>query len=88
MDGTPYGFVEISRSRAWTASAFKVDSHKVVDLVGSMLESPNGEGSNERFNTTPGGVYVGDVIGAIGIAGNTPEEDYKIAKSVLKLINF
>jgi len=88
MDGTPYGFVEISRSRAWTSSAFKVDSHKVIDLVGSMLESPNGEGSNERFNTTPGGVYVGDAIGAIGIAGNTPEEDYKIAKDVLKLINF
>ncbi|MDP8003461.1 MAG: heme-binding protein, partial [Caldisphaera sp.] len=40
MDNTPFGFVEISRSRAWTASAFKVDSHDAIKYVGSVVECP------------------------------------------------
>ncbi|MGC9183802.1 heme-binding protein [Caldisphaera sp.] len=87
MDGTPYGFVEISRSRAWTSSAFKSNSHEATKIVGEIIECPNGEDSNERFNTSQGGIYIGNIIGSLGVAGNSPEEDYKIATNSLKSLN-
>ncbi len=87
MDNTPFGFVEISRSRAWTASAFKMDSHDAIKYVGSINECPNGEESNERFNTTQGGIFIDhNILSSIGIAGNTPEIDYKIAVNSIKSI--
>lgn len=52
MDGVPYGYIEASRDRAWTAAAFRVPSDAAVNEVGINY----GVGWNERLTVTAGGV--------------------------------
>lgn len=83
MDGTPYGYIEVSRDRAWTAAAFKVPSDAVFDEVGINY----GVGWNERLTVTAGGgvpFRLQGLMFAIGIAGNKPQDDKEIAISALK----
>ncbi|WP_243671216.1 heme-binding protein [Vulcanisaeta sp. JCM 16161] len=82
MDGVPYGYIEVSRDRAWTAAAFRVPSDAVVNEAGINY----GVGWNERLTVTAGGVpfRLQDLMFAIGIAGNRPQDDKEIAISALK----
>ncbi len=84
MDGTPYGYIEISRDRAWTAAAFKIPS----DSVANEVNIEYGVGWNERLTVTAGGVpfrLKGGSVFAIGIAGNKPPQyDKEIAISALR----
>ncbi|MGB9815621.1 MAG: GlcG/HbpS family heme-binding protein [Thermoplasmata archaeon] len=85
MDGANYGLLEIARDRAWTAAAFGIPSDKVLDIIGDDAKI----NWNERLNTSAGGIpYIlkNKISGAIGIAGNTPSEDKKIAEAALKKI--
>ncbi|GAB6944488.1 GlcG/HbpS family heme-binding protein [Vulcanisaeta sp. JCM 14467] len=84
MDGAPYGYIEVSRDKAWTAAAFKIPTDSVADKVGVNY----GVGWNERLVTTAGGIpfNLRGSIFAIGIAGNSPQEDKEIAISALKSI--
>nr|WP_243665698.1 heme-binding protein [Vulcanisaeta sp. JCM 16159] len=82
MDGVPYGYIEASRDRAWTAAAFRVPSDAAVNEVGINY----GVGWNERLTVTAGGVpfrLQGSMF-AMGIAGNRPQDDKEIAISALK----
>ncbi|ADY02407.1 hypothetical protein VMUT_2211 [Vulcanisaeta moutnovskia 768-28] len=84
MDGASYGYLEVSRDRAWTAAAFKLPSDEVPNYTGTE----HGSEWNERLNTSAGGVpfRLQGLLFAIGIAGNKPQEDKEIAISVLKSI--
>ncbi|WP_243679858.1 heme-binding protein [Vulcanisaeta souniana] len=52
MDGTPYGYIEVSRDRAWTAVAFRVSSDSIMNEVGIEY----GVCWNERLTVTAGGI--------------------------------
>nr|WP_013336513.1 heme-binding protein [Vulcanisaeta distributa]ADN50788.1 protein of unknown function DUF336 [Vulcanisaeta distributa DSM 14429] len=82
MDGTPYGYIEVSRDRAWTAVAFRVPSDSIVNEVGIEY----GIGWNERLTVTAGGIpfKLQGSLFAIGVAGNKPQDDKEIAISALK----
>ncbi len=75
MDRTPYGYIEVSRDRAWTAVAFRVPSDSIVNEVGIEY----GIGWNERLTVTAGGIpfKLQGSLFAIGVAGNKPPQDDK-----------
>ena len=91
MDEAPVGTVELARDKAWTAAAFAMDSEKVVsfgnkDLANYGLNSVNW---NERLTPVAGGIPIkigGRVLGALGIAGSSPETDKEVAEETLKKV--
>ncbi|KUY30594.1 GlcG/HbpS family heme-binding protein [Elizabethkingia ursingii] len=79
-----YGVIDFAVKKAKTAIMFGTDS----DIMGSMIAgaSINGYGminSNNGLLTIPGGTIIknqeGNIIGAIGVSGGTPEQDKEIA---------
>ncbi|MCE4623163.1 MAG: heme-binding protein [Caldisphaeraceae archaeon] len=86
IDGAPFGTLELARDKAWTAVAFKTLSENVSSLYSNMISATNW---NERLTPIPGGVpfmYNNKFVGAIGIAGNMPEEDKNLAINVIKKV--
>ncbi|WP_157463137.1 GlcG/HbpS family heme-binding protein [Caldisphaera lagunensis] len=82
MDGTPSGFLEISRDRAWTAAVFSKPSDEVEENISYTI----GINWNERLNVSPGGIpfKLKGFSGAIGVAGNKPDVDKLIAINIIK----
>ncbi|AQX51243.1 GlcG/HbpS family heme-binding protein [Elizabethkingia anophelis] len=79
-----YGVIDFAVKKAKTAIMFGTDS----DIMGSMItgSSIHGYGminSNNGLLTIPGGTILknkeGNIIGAIGVSGGTPEQDKEIA---------
>jgi len=90
MDGAWLGSIDISIKKARTARYFDMDT----GVVGK-LSQPGGslygiEHSNGGLITFPGGVPVknreGQIIGAVGVSGNTVENDHTVAQAVAKAI--
>jgi glc operon protein GlcG len=89
MDGAPIPTAEVARDKAWTAATFRVPSSEV-----SQFGDPNvlgygfnAQNWNERLTTIPGGLPIwkdGQVIGAIGVCGETPKEDVTLCQNILK----
>lgn len=89
MDSAPFATAELSRDKAWTAAAFQCPSATIGKF--GRKGSPGGGMStanwNERITDIPGGYPVKverKIIGAVGVAGVSPEQDAKIARAVLK----
>ncbi|WP_094397454.1 cob(I)yrinic acid a,c-diamide adenosyltransferase [Thermoanaerobacterium thermosaccharolyticum] len=84
MDGALLLSINISRGKAYTAVALKMNTEDLKDMTG-----PNGEllGINTVDNkvvTFGGGIALkigDDVIGGLGVSGGTVEQDMKIAKA-------
>lgn len=85
MDGAWLGSVDISHKKAKTARFFDMDT----GVIGS-LSQPGGslyniEHSNGGLITFPGGVPIkngaGEIIGAIGVSGDTVENDHAVASA-------
>lgn len=83
MDDAWLGSIDISQKKARTARYFNMDT----GVIGS-LSQPGGslyniEHSNGGLITFPGGVVIknaaGEIIGAIGVSGNTVEDDHAVA---------
>ncbi|KAA2223242.1 GlcG/HbpS family heme-binding protein [Chryseobacterium sediminis] len=81
-----YGVVDFAIKKAKTAVMFGVNS----DLMGGIISETGIHGygmlnSNEGLLTIAGGVILknadGDIIGAIGSSGGTPEQDKEIAEA-------
>lgn len=81
-----YGVIDFAVKKAKTAVMFGVNS----DLMGEIISGTGIHGygmlnSNEGLLTIAGGVILknadGDVIGAIGSSGGTPEQDKQIAET-------
>lgn len=83
MDGAWLGSIDISIRKARTARYFDMPTGEIGKLSqpgGSLF---NIEHSNGGLITFPGGVPItnrdGKVIGAIGVSGNTVENDHAVA---------
>ncbi|MCE4614037.1 MAG: heme-binding protein [Desulfurococcales archaeon] len=84
MDRAPYGTLELSRDKAWTAAAFKTFSDYALQFYNNNVNNVNW---NERVTPVPGGVpfSTGETFcGAIGISGDEPEIDKEVAIEALK----
>jgi uncharacterized protein GlcG (DUF336 family) len=87
MDGALSPTAELARDKAWTASAFRMPSSDISAFGVRTLPGlgiPAG-GWNERVCPIPGGVPIFDgdgvLVGSIGVAGGTPAQDVRLAKS-------
>ncbi|MGU3375190.1 GlcG/HbpS family heme-binding protein [Chryseobacterium sp. M5A1_1a] len=81
-----YGVIDFAIKKAKTAIMFGIDS----DLMGSIISKADIHGygmlnSNNGLLTLAGGVIIrdknGEIIGAIGSSGGTPEQDKDIANA-------
>ncbi|GEN65880.1 MULTISPECIES: GlcG/HbpS family heme-binding protein [Chryseobacterium] len=79
-----YGVIDFAVKKAKTAVMFGVDS----EIMGSIIAGAEMHGygmlnSNDGLLTIAGGVVIknaqGEIIGAIGSSGGSPEEDKEIA---------
>lgn len=89
MDNAPLGTVELARDKAWTSAAFEIDSEKIASYGDSDLPyyGLNPVNWNERLSPLAGGVPIivdGEIVGALGIAGSTPDKDKIVCKESLK----
>lgn len=85
MDGAWLGSIDISIRKARTARFFDMPTGEI-----GKLSQPGGslfaiEHSNGGLITFPGGVPIqnaaGEVIGGIGVSGNTVENDHAVASA-------
>ncbi|WP_192822429.1 heme-binding protein [Rufibacter sp. LB8] len=91
MDGAWLGSVDIAIRKARTARFFDMptgDLGKASQPGGSLY---NIEHSNGGLITFPGGLPIvggnGEVIGAIGVSGDTVENDHTVAEAGMKAIS-
>ncbi len=85
MDGAWLGSIDISQKKARTARYFNMptgDIGKLSQPGGSLY---NIEHSNGGLITFPGGVPIknaaGEIIGAVGVSGDTVENDHAVAQA-------
>ncbi len=85
MDNAWLGSVDIAQRKARTAKFFDMPTGEL-----GKLSQPGGalyqiEHSNGGLITFPGGIPIkndqGEVIGAIGVSGDTVDNDHKVAKA-------
>lgn len=79
-----YGVIDFAIRKARTAVMFGVDSEIMGNIIsGAGIHSYGMLNSNEGLLTIAGGVVIrnedGEIIGAIGSSGGTPEQDKEIA---------
>ncbi len=81
-----YGVIDFAVKKAKTAVMFGVNS----EMMGSIISETGFHGygmlnSNEGLLTIPGGVVIkdtaGNIMGAIGSSGGSPEQDKEIAEA-------
>ncbi|WP_116105921.1 GlcG/HbpS family heme-binding protein [Lewinella sp. IMCC34191] len=84
MDGAWIGSVDIAIKKARTAAWFMMDTKSLTPLVGPGKSLYQIEQSNGGLITFPGGVVLknGDeIIGAVGVSGDTVENDHAVAEA-------
>jgi len=83
MDGAWLGSIDIAIRKARTARMFDMNSGAIGQLSQPGGALYNIEHSNGGLITFPGGVPIrnaaGQVIGAIGVSGDTVENDHTVA---------
>jgi uncharacterized protein GlcG (DUF336 family) len=92
MDGAVIPSVDIARDKAWTAAAFRLPSSAIskfgnLSMPGFGLNMQNW---NDRLTPIPGGLPIedgGDVIGAVGVCGDTPEQDVVICQAAIAALS-
>jgi uncharacterized protein GlcG (DUF336 family) len=84
MDGAWLGSLELAQKKAKTARSFDMPTEDLQDM-----SQPGGplygiEGGTDGFVTIGGGLPLkvnGDVVGAIGVSGSTPDADIEVAQA-------
>jgi len=91
MDNSWLGSIDISQKKAKTARYFNMPSGEIGKLSqpgGSLF---NIEHSNGGLITFPGGVPIkdksGNIIGAIGVSGDTVENDHLVAQAGVDVLS-
>jgi len=91
MDEAWLGSIDIAIKKARTARFFDMNTGEIGKLSQPGGALYNIEHSNGGLITFPGGVPVkdgqGNVIGAIGVSGDTVENDHTVAEAALKAIS-
>ncbi len=85
MDGAWIGSIDISQKKARTARYFNMDTGAIGQLSQPGGSLYNIEHSNGGLITFPGGVVIknnkGEIIGAVGVSGDTVENDHIVASA-------
>jgi uncharacterized protein GlcG (DUF336 family) len=84
MDGAWLGSIDISQKKARTARFFNMPTGEIGKLSQPGGPLYNIEHSNGGLITFPGGVLIksgGEIIGAIGVSGDSVENDHEVAKA-------
>ena len=83
MDGAWLGSIDIAIKKARTARMFDMNTGEIGKLSQPGGSLYNIEHSNGGLITFPGGVPIkngaGEIIGAIGVSGDTVENDHAVA---------
>jgi len=90
MDGAWLGSIDIAIKKARTARFFDMNTGDIGKLSQPGGSLYNIEHSNGGLITFPGGVPIqdkqGQVMGAIGVSGDTVENDHAVAEACRKAI--
>ncbi|MEC3879946.1 GlcG/HbpS family heme-binding protein [Parapedobacter sp. 10938] len=85
MDNAWLGSIDISQKKARTARYFNMPTGEIGKLSQPGGSLYNIEHSNGGLITFPGGVTIknaaGEIIGAIGVSGDTVENDHAVAQA-------
>lgn len=85
MDGAWLGSIDISMKKARTARYFNMNSGEIGKLSQPGGPLYNIEHSNGGLISFPGGVLIknakGDIIGAVGVSGDSVENDHIVASA-------
>lgn len=85
MDGAWLGSIDISMKKARTARYFNMNTGEIGKLSQPGESLFNIEHSNGGLITFPGGIPIkneaGEIIGAIGVSGDSVENDHKVAQA-------
>jgi uncharacterized protein GlcG (DUF336 family) len=85
MDGAWLGSVDIAIKKARTARFFDMNTGEIGKLSQPGGSLYNIEHSNNGLITFPGGIPIRDksnqIIGAIGVSGDTVENDHTVAEA-------
>lgn len=85
MDNAWLGSIDISQKKARTARYFNMPTGEIGKLSQPGGSLYNIEHSNGGLITFPGGIPIknaaGDIIGAIGVSGDTVENDHAVAQA-------
>ncbi|MET6996792.1 GlcG/HbpS family heme-binding protein [Chitinophaga defluvii] len=85
MDDAWLGSIDISQKKARTARYFNMPTGEIGKLSQPGGSLYNIEHSNGGLITFPGGVVIknakGEIIGAIGVSGDTVENDHIVAQA-------
>ncbi|MDR6565066.1 Uncharacterized conserved protein GlcG, DUF336 family [Chitinophaga ginsengisegetis] len=85
-----YGVIDFAVKKAKTAVMFGVDSDIMGAIIaGAELHSYGMINSNDGLLTIAGGIVIkdrnGNIIGAVGSSGGTPQQDKEIAEAGAKM---
>ena len=90
MDGAWLGSLDISIKKAKTARFFDMNTGEIGKLSQPGGALYNIEHSNNGLITFPGGIPIrnssDEIIGAIGVSGDTVENDHTVAEAGLQAI--
>ncbi|WP_257666674.1 GlcG/HbpS family heme-binding protein [Parapedobacter tibetensis] len=85
MDNAWLGSIDISQKKARTARYFNMPTGEIGKLSQPGGSLYNIEHSNGGLITFPGGIPIknatGEIIGAIGVSGDTVENDHAVAQA-------
>ncbi|MBK0401740.1 heme-binding protein [Adhaeribacter sp. BT258] len=88
MDGAWLGSVDISIKKAKTARFFDMPTGEIGKISQPGGSLYNIEHSNNGLITFPGGIPIkaanGEIIGAIGVSGDSVENDHTVASAGLE----
>ena len=91
MDGAWLGSVDVSIKKAKTSTFFDMETEEIGKLSQPGKSLYNIELSNQGLITFPGGLPIhndeGELIGGIGVSGDSVENDRAIAHFGLKAVN-
>ena len=90
MDGAPLMSIQISRDKAYTAVGFGLPTEAWVDRIkGNDQLMIGATAAIDRLVTMAGGIPLvveGELIGAIGVSGGTPDEDRSVATAAIDAV--
>jgi uncharacterized protein GlcG (DUF336 family) len=85
MDEAVLGSIDVALGKARTVALFGITSEAVWDYCKPGAPAPGLERSNGGLMTFPGGVPLrdadGQLLGAVGVSGGSPEQDADIARA-------
>lgn len=87
MDNAVLGSIDVSIGKARTSALFQISSEAVWDYCQPGAPAHNLEASNGGLMPFPGGLPIiaadGQIIGAVGVSGGAPSQDFDIAQAAV-----